>query len=138
MPILTLKGTWYGGGCAIYNSAQYGDYANLGNVSHSNHSIIWGSTYSQYCGGWGFEIKDNISNQIIFTWTSVIKDKDLGLFYDGQQQQQSPKFDCINGACIPYQTYNTPGQYSSLEECQANCGNGQECPPCCIYKVECN
>lgn len=47
-------------------------------------------------------------------------------------------YDCINGACIESTTYKTPGIYTTLEECQANCGNGKDCKPCCVYKVECN
>jgi hypothetical protein len=35
-----------------------------------------------------------------------------------------PEFDCINGACISKSTYNTPGIYNSLEECEAACGTG--------------
>ena len=48
------------------------------------------------------------------------------------------KYDCINGACIDSTQYKTPGIYTTLEECQANCGNGKDCKPCCVYKVECN
>jgi hypothetical protein len=41
-----------------------------------------------------------------------------------------PKYDCINGACIPKTTYNTPGIYNSLAECETSCGTG--CSGKCI------
>jgi hypothetical protein len=40
------------------------------------------------------------------------------------------KHDCINGACLPKATYNTPGIYNSLSECQTACGTG--CSGQCI------
>jgi len=38
--------------------------------------------------------------------------------------------DCINGACTPKTTYNTPGLYVSLEECEVACGTG--CSGICV------
>lgn len=40
------------------------------------------------------------------------------------------KYDCINGACTPKTTYNTPGLYPSLSDCQVACGIG--CSGKCI------
>lgn len=37
------------------------------------------------------------------------------------------KYDCLNGQCINSNTYNTPGIYSSLENCQSNCAKNS-CP----------
>ncbi len=37
------------------------------------------------------------------------------------------KYDCINGNCVPKSTYNTPGLYVSLADCQAVCANGGAC-----------
>lgn len=34
------------------------------------------------------------------------------------------QYDCINGACIPKSTYNSPGLYASLSDCQVACGTG--------------
>lgn len=39
-------------------------------------------------------------------------------------------YDCINGACINKNTYNTPGLYKSLSECETVCGTG--CSGKCI------
>ncbi|MBD2197941.1 MULTISPECIES: hypothetical protein [Calothrix] len=44
------------------------------------------------------------------------------------------KYDCINGACIPSSTYNTPGIYQSLSECEIACGTG--CNGKCISNAE--
>jgi hypothetical protein len=44
--------------------------------------------------------------------------------------QESIIYDCINGACIPKTTYNTPGLYQSLSECETACGTG--CSGKCI------
>lgn len=44
---------------------------------------------------------------------------------------QAPlEYDCINGACLPKTTYNTPGLYPTLEECEVSCGAG--CSGKCI------
>ncbi|MGV0102511.1 hypothetical protein NSTCB13_01038 [Nostoc sp. DSM 114160] len=37
------------------------------------------------------------------------------------------KYDCINGQCKISTTYNTPGLYQSLADCQAACANGGAC-----------
>ncbi|MEH2164561.1 MAG: hypothetical protein V7K38_26795 [Nostoc sp.] len=37
------------------------------------------------------------------------------------------KYDCINGQCIQSSTYETPGIYQSLADCQAVCANGGAC-----------
>ena len=44
------------------------------------------------------------------------------------------KYDCINGACIPKTTYDTPGLYQSLEDCEVACGTG--CSGKCISNSE--
>jgi hypothetical protein len=41
----------------------------------------------------------------------------------------SSGYDCLNGNCIQASVYNTPGQYSTLADCQAGCGSGGQCPP---------
>jgi hypothetical protein len=33
-------------------------------------------------------------------------------------------YDCINGACIPKSTYNTPGFYATISDCEIACGKG--------------
>lgn len=44
------------------------------------------------------------------------------------------QYDCINGACIAKATYNTPGIYQSLSECETSCGTG--CSGKCISNSE--
>lgn len=44
------------------------------------------------------------------------------------------KYDCINGACTPSTTYDTPGIYSSLAECEVACGTG--CSGKCLSNAE--
>ncbi|MEH2052053.1 hypothetical protein [Nostoc sp.] len=39
-------------------------------------------------------------------------------------------YDCINGACTPKTTYNTPGLYATLSDCQVACGTG--CSGVCV------
>ncbi|MEH2263818.1 hypothetical protein [Nostoc sp.] len=34
------------------------------------------------------------------------------------------KYDCINGACIAKDKYNTPGLYANLSACEEACGTG--------------
>lgn len=57
---------------------------------------------------------------------SVVYDTGV-LFVDdgnGNVDPFSPKFDCINGQCKAYTDFNTPGQFASLEACEAVCGFG--------------
>jgi hypothetical protein len=41
------------------------------------------------------------------------------------------QYDCINGTCYESTTYNTPGLYSSLNECLGSCSSGF-CSGVCI------
>lgn len=43
-------------------------------------------------------------------------------------------YDCINGTCIPKATFNTPGFYKNLSECETACGTG--CSGKCISNAE--
>lgn len=43
-------------------------------------------------------------------------------------------YDCINGACLPKTTYNTPGIYASLLACEEVCGTG--CSGKCISNAD--
>jgi len=43
-------------------------------------------------------------------------------------------YDCINGACIPKTTYNTPGIYATLSDCEVACGTG--CSGKCISNAD--
>lgn len=47
---------------------------------------------------------------------------------------ESPKYDCINGACLSKSAYNTPGLYSSLSVCEEACGTG--CSGKCINNAD--
>jgi hypothetical protein len=38
--------------------------------------------------------------------------------------ETKPRYDCLNAACTPKNTYNTPGLYQSLAECEQSCGPG--------------
>ena len=52
-------------------------------------------------------------------------------FYGGQCiPPDLTYYDCVNGACIPKTTYNTPGLYQSLGDCEVACGTG--CSGKCI------
>ncbi|WP_109010069.1 hypothetical protein [Nostoc commune] len=42
----------------------------------------------------------------------------------------SKQYDCINGACTNKSTYNTPGLYQTLSDCETACGTG--CSGKCI------
>ncbi len=131
MPTLSIRGTWYGGGCQIFSSSQYGDYASLGSVSHTNFSII--QTGTGACGGHTFIVRDNNTGQTVFTSTSVVQS--VSLFFDGQPPPPpSSKYDCINAACIPSTTYNTPGIYQSLSDCEQVCGPG--CSGVCLSNAD--
>jgi hypothetical protein len=120
MPTVTIEGSWYGSGCGIFS----GVYSDLGEKSHTNFSII--QTGIGACGGYSFQVLDNTTNTIIYTSTSPAQN--VALYFDGEPP--APSYDCINGACLPQGTYDTPGLYESLEECQTACGTG--CSGKCI------
>lgn len=42
------------------------------------------------------------------------------------------KYDCLNGGCIPVDTYNTPGKYSSVAACLAACAKDSNCLGECV------
>ncbi|MBE9213713.1 hypothetical protein IQ247_13735 [Plectonema cf. radiosum LEGE 06105] len=48
--------------------------------------------------------------------------------------ETTQKYDCINGACIKAEVYNTPGIYNGLDECEVACGEG--CSGKCLSKNE--
>ncbi len=59
------------------------------------------------------------------------------LIYTGYTNTCPPttvKYDCINGACVSKATYNTPGIYNSLSECEVACGTG--CNGKCISNAD--
>jgi hypothetical protein len=44
-------------------------------------------------------------------------------------------YDCINGACFKNSVYDTPGFYTSLEQCKFQCG-GTVCSGKCISNAD--
>jgi hypothetical protein len=46
------------------------------------------------------------------------------------------KYDCINGGCIPTRTYNTPGAYANLADCQGGCAKNSICTGECVSTDE--
>ena len=46
------------------------------------------------------------------------------------------KHDCLNGHCIPAETYNTPGAYGNLAACEGGCARNSPCEGECIPIAE--
>jgi hypothetical protein len=44
--------------------------------------------------------------------------------------------DCINGACVPKATYNTPGKYANLAACKSGCAKDSACAGECIPSAD--
>jgi hypothetical protein len=44
--------------------------------------------------------------------------------------------DCINGACLPQITYNTPGKFATLAACQSGCAKNSSCTGECVSASE--
>lgn len=42
------------------------------------------------------------------------------------------KYDCINGGCLPAKSYNTPGKFANLANCQSACAKDSNCTGECI------
>ncbi|MBN3911094.1 MAG: hypothetical protein HWQ35_32500 [Nostoc sp. NMS1] len=122
---LKVVGSSYGGGCYAYPEDDI--YADLGNKSHPNFSLnVTGTGLA--CGGYSFNVTDNNSGAVIYTSTSPAKNVHLEIIdNDTGKPPTAPRYDCINGQCILKNTYNTPGIYNSLADCQAVCANGGAC-----------
>jgi hypothetical protein len=46
------------------------------------------------------------------------------------------KHDCLNGNCIPAETYGTPGIYGNLASCEGGCAQNSPCEGECIPVAE--
>lgn len=46
----------------------------------------------------------------------------------------SQKYDCLNGVCVTQETYDSPGLYASVAECEQACG--PECNGKCLSNEE--
>ncbi len=46
------------------------------------------------------------------------------------------QYDCLNGSCVPKQTYNTPGAFSTIALCQSSCGQATPCDGECVPVAE--
>ena len=46
------------------------------------------------------------------------------------------RYDCLNGKCLEYRVYNTPGLFATLVDCEAACGstgdNNCQAPNICV------
>lgn len=97
--------------CQIYRNGVPGDVLGVSNTPYANTDSPSGSAFQWLPGSYYLE----------FT-------------YD------DPKYDCINGECILASQYDTPGQYLSLEDCQAECGscsNSCNPPNICVAPDHC-
>lgn len=123
------------------------EYVNCAGVSGSGYycseSIVYNPTGGSCGGGWfesadlGFNVgsASEQSGSVTIVAMSFCPGCDAG----------AGSHDCINGACVPKETYNTQGIFTSLTECQAVCtSNGcsppgsDYCPPgkVCITSAE--
>jgi hypothetical protein len=46
------------------------------------------------------------------------------------------RFDCVNGGCVPADTYKTPGFYANLAACQSGCAKNSNCKGECVEAAE--
>ncbi|MBN3926114.1 hypothetical protein [Nostoc sp. NMS4] len=133
---LKVIGSSYGGGCFAYPEDDV--YADLGNKSHPNFSLVVIET-GIACGGYSFKIVDNADGSTIYTSTSPAKNVHLSIVNNDTGGEYTPptptdKYDCINGACIKKTVYSTPGIYQSLSECETACGTG--CSGKCVSNAD--
>jgi hypothetical protein len=56
--------------------------------------------------------------------------------YDCDSVNPSQKFDCLNGGCIPAETYTTPGIYANLAACESGCAKNSNCKGECVSAAE--
>ncbi|NJM23604.1 MAG: hypothetical protein HC907_35800 [Richelia sp. SM1_7_0] len=53
---------------------------------------------------------------------------------EDDDDDENKRYDCVNGACVPEDTFNTPGFYENLSECETVCGEG--CSGKCLSKED--
>ena len=44
--------------------------------------------------------------------------------------------DCLNGGCVPAASYNTPGVFSNLADCEAGCAKNAPCKGECVSAAQ--
>ncbi|MEA5619512.1 hypothetical protein VB711_16935 [Cronbergia sp. UHCC 0137] len=99
------------------NDAPYQSFETIEGCS--NYSVIRSSFDNREMSS--FTCNASVSG---VNFTFVADDPNCGIAYD-----------CINGACLPQSTYNTPGQYPTLADCELVCG-GDSCTGKCISNNE--
>lgn len=98
-------------------------HENQPNITYNSNSAdeaYWGYSYTTF---------ENAYSMVDGSYT-IFQSTQSGCGLD-----QQIKYDCINGACIKSEKYETPGLYNSLEECQMVCGE-KGCSGECISHKE--
>lgn len=52
--------------------------------------------------------------------------------YDCDGLNENQPYDCLNGNCVPANSFNTPGYYPNLAACKSSCGKSPDCKGECL------
>jgi hypothetical protein len=90
-----------------------------------------------FCGGGFFISRDlgvNQDNGSVLSGN--LKRVGLSNCADCNGIKPEEPYDCINGTCLPARTYQTPGRYQNIAECQSGCLRDSNCTGECIPVAE--
>lgn len=93
----------------------------VGSVAGGTAVTLTSRSYSQGCRNAVFPTVKAGNTTLYTTSSEQWRGGSLSLEYECDDDT---KHDCINGACVLSEKYNTPGFYRNLSECETACGKG--------------
>lgn len=134
-----------GGNCilSITYTSNYGGGGigrfNVPSGAYQTGYVYWyGSTPSQ-----GYDVRSDGSADTLILAGPYYPPNNFQINYTEFSNTCPPpskKYDCINGQCVDSATFKTEGKYSSLAECEADCGvstNSCTAPNICVSPDYC-
>ncbi|MEH2307003.1 hypothetical protein [Nostoc sp.] len=111
-----IEGTALGGGCVTLPNYKtlVGTTTDPSNVTSSIESV-------GYCRPGDFRLNVYVNGAFIGNDGGTLW---LDAHLTFEDDSPPLKYDCVNGACVGYTMYNTPGIYPTLSACEQACGTG--------------
>jgi hypothetical protein len=103
--------------------------AGLGNFGTYTFPGIWIQTPHTVCGRTWISLSQN---GVKHPQADFYSFKTATFSYSGCDLDPSNKHDCVNGACVPKNTYGTPGVFANLAACQSGCAKNSNCTGECV------
>ena len=108
----------------------------LGNFGSYVFAGKWTQTTVNVCSRSWIGIKDangvNHPNSTYYAFHP----SGFSITYQGCDIVPNQPYDCVNGGCVPKETYKTPGAFASLAACQSGCAKNSNCTGECVNPAE--